>query len=314
MQVLACPLCSGKGRKALRVSELGNFSSTLFQCSGCGLRYLGKIYPPEKLYAERKGISPSVEAASKSEARNPAAYLGYLPAGGSFLEVGFGNGRLLEAARLRGFYVVGNEIADSEDARRLRKQGFRIAIGDIRKAGVGSIVGKDFDVIILSHTIEHLTKLETYLDRFYGLLRPGGRLVIVTPNYGSLFHRLERFLSDPFRKRVFVNGVLHVFPARNDADSAYWFSVLEYGHTFQFVGKTLKELVERHGFAIEKQPAGNPLDLSKGASGSLRYLAKFLLFNSFSNKILRLFSLQYELFVVFRKVVRGQQARYRGDD
>lgn len=48
-----------------------------------------------------------------------------------------------------------------------------------------------FDAICCAHVIEHLTRPEAAFREFYRVLRPGGALIITTPNYRSLWPVLE---------------------------------------------------------------------------------------------------------------------------
>jgi SAM-dependent methyltransferase len=59
-----------------------------------------------------------------------------------------------------------------------------------------------FDLVTLVHVVEHLPDPRATLEAAVRLLRPGGTLVLVTPNFGSLDSRLHRddwFPLDPPR-------------------------------------------------------------------------------------------------------------------
>jgi SAM-dependent methyltransferase len=49
--------------------------------------------------------------------------------------------------------------------------------------------GDTFDAVTSSHTIEHLHDPARFLRECHRILKPGGRLAIVTPNAHSLSHR-----------------------------------------------------------------------------------------------------------------------------
>lgn len=304
LNVDKCPLCSGSEKRVLRVSGAAGFESALVQCMKCRLKYLNRVYPPERLYAEHTVTRDDLLGAMRPEERRHDDYLREIKRG-SLLEVGFGDGRLLRRARQLGFDVVGNEISDSRAARQLRREGIPVIIGDVRKARFTRV----FDVIFLSHVIEHLHDVSSYLKTFHGLLRPKGRLVLLTPNYNNLFRFLLPLQDDPYRKFVNKRGVVHVSPKKNDADSLQWFKTLEFGHTFQFEWQTLKRLVERHGFALVREARGRGPDLGKGSGKGLRGLVKAVVFNEvtdiflkyFDNFLLKPLHLQYELFMIFEK-------------
>src|SRR3989338_148322 len=299
LAVSECPLCSGKKRNQLRVSRVGAFESALVQCEQCRLKYLDRIYPPEKLYAEHTITRGEMLETLRPEERNHDDYLKEIKKG-SFLEIGFGDGKLLRRAKKLGFDVVGNEISDSGAARRLRKEGIPISIGDVRNVSFN----RKFDVVFLSHVIEHLHDVGSYLEAFHKLLKQEGRLVLLTPNYNNLFRFLLPLQRDPFRKFVKKDDVVYVSPKRSDGESLQWCKTLEFGHVFQFEKPTIKKLVEKHGFSLLKQGSGRGPDLGKGGG-----LIKRVIFNSvtnlllklFDNAVLKPFDLQYELFLIFGK-------------
>ncbi|WP_312678764.1 class I SAM-dependent methyltransferase [Stutzerimonas nitrititolerans] len=103
---------------------------------------------------------------------------------GSLLDVGCGDGAYLALVRDCGWKVTGVE-PDSLAANNARTIGLTVC-GDL------SILldNKElFDVITLSHVIEHVhDPLKTLRDCF-DLLRPGGQIWLETPNTDSLVHQ-----------------------------------------------------------------------------------------------------------------------------
>lgn len=83
-----------------------------------------------------------------------------------------------------------------------------------------------FDVIFAGDLIEHLTNPGLFLARCKEHLKPGGRIVLTTPNTFNLFNLAGKLTNDE--------------PAVN-AD-----------HTMYFNGKTLRTLLRKCGFSIEK--------------------------------------------------------------
>jgi SAM-dependent methyltransferase len=62
-----------------------------------------------------------------------------------------------------------------------------------------------FDLVTCQHVIEHIADPQTFLRAVGAFLRPGGRLLLVTPNARSLGHRLFRddcYSLDPPRHLV----------------------------------------------------------------------------------------------------------------
>jgi SAM-dependent methyltransferase len=103
------------------------------------------------------------------------------------LDVGCGNGEFLARMRDLGWDTIGVEPDEMAAQIARKRHGLTIHTGTLETlpAGNGS-----FDAITLSHVIEHLPDPLTSLKRSFQFLRPGGRLVVVTPNARSLGSRL----------------------------------------------------------------------------------------------------------------------------
>lgn len=105
--------------------------------------------------------------------------------GGVLLDVGSGSGFFLLIAKSCGWTAIGVD-PDPKVVANGRAQGLKVVQGGIEQFdGQKSM----FDVITLSHAIEHVHKPVDTLRACYHLLKPGGRLWLETPNIGSLGHR-----------------------------------------------------------------------------------------------------------------------------
>ena len=108
-----------------------------------------------------------------------------LPAiGGSLLDVGCGSGSFLGIARSCGWSTVGVD-PDPKACMNARSQGF-----EVHEGGIGHFDGQSnvFDVITMSHVIEHVHDPVATLKACNRLLKPGGQLWLETPNIDSLGH------------------------------------------------------------------------------------------------------------------------------
>ena len=105
---------------------------------------------------------------------------------GRLLELGCGEGSRLAALKERGWTVEGQEI-DPKAVSNCRSKGLVIHEGKIEQVGLPE---KSFDIILISHVIEHVHRPEEFLKHCRKLLRPGGRLILSTPNIESLGHRI----------------------------------------------------------------------------------------------------------------------------
>jgi SAM-dependent methyltransferase len=106
--------------------------------------------------------------------------------GRSFLDVGCGMGRYLIAAQRLGFDVLGFE--PSLNHARVAVQHFHLpVITDYFSAD--RVAGKKFDLVILSHVIEHIYDPKRFIHELVSVLKPGGALIVITPNNESLLAR-----------------------------------------------------------------------------------------------------------------------------
>ncbi|MGE5689082.1 MAG: class I SAM-dependent methyltransferase [Pseudomonadota bacterium] len=110
-----------------------------------------------------------------------------LPTGATVLEIGAGDGRLLEALARRGHAVAG--IEPSSAARRARARGL-----DVREAALEDVdlPPGSVDAVVLWHVLEHLSDPGAALAAVVPALRPGGRVVVAVPNLDGLQARLGR--------------------------------------------------------------------------------------------------------------------------
>ena len=114
----------------------------------------------------------------------------YLPwkQDGRLLEVGCGSGKQLEAMAHAGWKVRGVDF-DPEAVAVALSRGLDVALGDVRDL---HLPDASFDAIVMAHVLEHVFDPVGLLTECARLLKPGGRLVSITPNAGSLGHRIFR--------------------------------------------------------------------------------------------------------------------------
>lgn len=118
--------------------------------------------------------------------------------GGRLLDVGCGNGQLLTRLRALGWQVEGVEV-DPAAVAQARASGLEVRLGSLEAQ---QYPPNHFDVITMSHVIEHVHDPAGLLRECRRVLHPGGRLVVTTPNLNSWGHRFFKdswFPLDPPR-------------------------------------------------------------------------------------------------------------------
>lgn len=114
----------------------------------------------------------------------------HLPArpGGRLLEVGCGGGQTLRVLADLGWEAEGVDF-DPAAVERARAHGLAVRQGSLREQQYPS---ESFDAVVMSHLIEHVPDPRALLDECRRVLRPDGRLVILTPNARSWGHAVFR--------------------------------------------------------------------------------------------------------------------------
>jgi SAM-dependent methyltransferase len=105
-------------------------------------------------------------------------------AGGSLLEIGCGYGFLLEEAKPYFAHRVGIDLSRAVESARDRAD--RVYQGDLDRIPDA----ERFDCIILVSVIEHVHQPVEYLKKLRDRLRPGGKVVVATPDVDSIFRRM----------------------------------------------------------------------------------------------------------------------------
>ena len=118
------------------------------------------------------------------------------PQGLRLLEVGFKEGLFLQVCRQAGIETVGLEVQpDYYKSLHRREPDFELMLYN---GGVIPLPDASFDIIVSYQVLEHVGSLETTLAECVRLLKPGGVMYHVFPNYRSFYEGHYKVLWWPF--------------------------------------------------------------------------------------------------------------------
>jgi 2-polyprenyl-3-methyl-5-hydroxy-6-metoxy-1,4-benzoquinol methylase len=143
------------------------------------------------------------------------------------LDVGCSSGYLARPVAASGARVTGIEL-DATAAEEARRVCDEVLVGDVESMELPFDPGS-FDVVLCGDVVEHLRDPGAALGRLRPLLRPGGRLVLTTPNVANWAMRLSLLAG---RWRYTDRGIL------------------DRTHTHLFTRRTLVETVEGAGYRV----------------------------------------------------------------
>jgi SAM-dependent methyltransferase len=235
-ETVSCPVCGASAdRDFLCASGDGGREYRLGQCDCCSMVYLNPrpdessvaaLYPPE--YApyqpparRRRRFLRSARDRFGLRERNLSDRIPLRP-GGLLLDYGCGSGWFAAQMRDRGWYAVGMDFSPHAVEAARRNFGLTAIHGRLPHPAVPSGTA---DVVTLRAVLEHVHDPGKLLAAVSDVLRPGGWLFVSVPNLsGWGFRRFGRSWSQLDLPR----------------------------HLLHFTPATLRSLVERHGFAVER--------------------------------------------------------------
>jgi 2-polyprenyl-3-methyl-5-hydroxy-6-metoxy-1,4-benzoquinol methylase len=149
----------------------------------------------------------------------------------NILDIGCYDGTFLSLIKNRNNNFYGVE-ANDWGVEKSRKK--RIKIQQFFFDGKESLPYEDnfFDIVVAGEIIEHIFDTDLFLAEIKRVLKPEGKLLISTPNIASLGRRLLLLLG--------ISPLIELSP--NEPESV--------GHIRYFTFKTLKKILEKHGFKI----------------------------------------------------------------
>ena len=215
-----CPYCGGEGSAAVSGRDQVSSDGTYWRysrCQNCGALWLKTVpndlspYYPADYYTHSPAVLGGriralvVQAVLAARYGFPASgtvrYLSQIMRAipvdtgasrflmhvehGKALDVGCGSGDFLYSLHLYGWEATGIE-PDERAARVCSDRGIKTIHADAENAVVPA---NYFDAITLHHSLEHMRNPAAVITRLAKALKPGGKLVVVTPNASGFLSR-----------------------------------------------------------------------------------------------------------------------------
>lgn len=167
----------------------------LNRCNACGFVYLSSwqesLANAAQLYDYYAHLTDA-DLAERHSAENRARQHALLQklsshtTGRKLLDVGCGDGQLLQTAAEAGWDAAGIDLSEAA-VDLCRRRGLDASNTDFFDRSLDT---QRFDVIVMSELVEHVPAPQRFLSRAESLLEPGGVLYLTTPNFGSLARRM----------------------------------------------------------------------------------------------------------------------------
>ena len=176
----SCPACHASAARPFAEKN----THAIVQCAHCATLYtidgIERAY--DGAYATEYERAPFLA----KRLDDIVAAFGPARRNGRLLDVGFGAGDLLDAARRAGWSPSGVELAKPA-VEQARRHGIDAFCGTLYDAHYDD---HTFDVVIASEILEHVTAVEPLLIEIRRVLRPGGLLWATTPHARGLSARI----------------------------------------------------------------------------------------------------------------------------
>jgi SAM-dependent methyltransferase len=204
--------------------EFGTALADIVRCRACGHGQLD-VFPTDAELAAAYSEAASEdyveeEAGQRESARRMLEKVERHVSPGRLLDLGPWVGFYMSEAQQRGWTGTGIEPSEFASAYARDRLGLDVRTGDLFDQ---ELPDGEFDAVLMGDVIEHLTRSGDALNRIHGWLRPGGALILLIPDAGSLIARVL---------------------------GRRWWSVIP-THVHYFTRGSVERLLARHGFHVE---------------------------------------------------------------
>jgi len=196
-----CPACDSRDARTLfeTTDKLYRTTRQVFrvvECRQCRLlrldpwpapAELGRYYPDDYWFSgDEDAASRMAEAYRRLVLRDHVRFVRRAIASsgesGLLLDVGCGGGLFLGMMRERGHRVAGLDFSCDAAVIAWRRKGVPVVCASLAHA---PLADNSCAAVTMFHVLEHLYEPRSYLDAAHRLLKPGGRLIVQTPNAAS---------------------------------------------------------------------------------------------------------------------------------
>lgn len=194
-----CPVCKGTGIQQVFKAKDFTVSGEVFSvwhCDQCSHRFtnpvpdeasIGPYYQSEEYISHSntsKGFINSIYQKVRKRTLRSKKKLLHKVSGksnGRLLDIGCGTGEFLNTVKESGWSVLG--VEPDPGAREMGRSNYGLEILEADK--FFDIEEGQFDAVTMWHVLEHVHRLDEYMEKIHRLLKPGGTLIIAVPNYTS---------------------------------------------------------------------------------------------------------------------------------
>ena len=245
-----CPICNGYAEIFAQEKKESGVAHYVTYCEKCGI---GKTEPPPdddtlhelhstQYYRNGEGarFADPVEWLVEGMRRWRIHRISHFVCKGRALDIGCGSGRFLRVLRHSGWEVAGLELNDDTATAARTVHGLAV------EASMEVFEDKSFDLITITHVLEHIRDPQRMLAECARLLKPGGVIAVAVPNIESWQARLTR---------------------------ESWFHLDLPRHLWHFSEKWLSKELAVHGF---EQIGVRRLDMAHNIFGWLQSILNYL--------------------------------------
>lgn len=226
--MLTCKICNN--RKIIKIVNAQSFE--IFKCQHCKIAF---TYPEPKIpdYEEMDFHSDSIKSSSLLSLEDlPYDWIqliqnqigiikGEFPTDIQILEIGCGEGLLLDLLRQKGFLNVKGIEPSKSASIRAKQRGLNV----INSYFDESMINEKFDLVIMSHVLEHINDPSIFISKIASILNPKGNLMLTQTNYKGLIPKVKK-------------------------DN--WYAWVPEHHFWHFTPKSLKKILQRKNFNVLK--------------------------------------------------------------